>query len=1018
MKRQTPTEHVQLSVKATSSGRKTKEQRMKQALSKQHEMIKKALSNKPVFQTCYNPIVNEEEPISFLAEATRLAVGMKKDQYHEQMTKEQFDDLNDDHDKENNEDILLNDEAEQDKQILSIIGSRSNMKNYIPFTYDDFDELFMMATYKYTMNYQFRWPVISKTVYHIQKFKPYCHISEKLLLFIMIHMLHTGKPQKTIYNDLHLERIVKPPQNRCNNYEQAMMSYTLRKALYRFGEPLYTNLIDLRNKVEPRFRQSFGSIRTKEFNYIIDKLGTTISLVDGRNQNIPKQYKLVNNVKMADTSYYNHKTNGNGVKSEVKVDSDGLAIFVSKAYPASIHDSNLYYLGMNTCSCPNGYYEIGDGGYRGIPRMITPYPRTCSTRSKPTFISNNGIEVNIGFELKNSVINVIVKGAVYGFMKNKCVLDNGKLTGVVTNGKKYGFIDDRIHVDLKVTGIIDTTIPVDEKKPAVMTLRNATISGTIYIGNGKHEIVGIIYDSITGYPVQGDCMKAFNLAVASTRIMVENYFGRVNCLFSVSRNTFPFSLSLYDLVNKTTHALTNYHIRRYPLRNLGFYLFSNTSKSLNIPNYIISKIQVPSSIQKILYDKFNLKCKCIGDIMDSKYREKPGRKQKTPSFQFIVNRETEAESVNLKSAIQYMIDNTVQKEVTDADIFDLIFFYPERKSDEDPNLMRIRSSVEMREKISDSQSIDRSRLEQANERSTQIGDETTYEIDIPNDYSDNNTSATQIDDKNTDLMNMDEKKEDSNTNKTQAGDTAIDVIDLVDYCNESNINGTHINDMNNDVSKKTTREWLFSDFIDCWKEYNKKNLSSLACVLDSSVYTLFEEKLKTKKGTNKELTPTEKRNFKSKILRKNSKCRCIFIPCSHEQVHWNLIVLNLKKKIVIFLDSLEGDRYKPKAFINYLAETFECRTGRMKIETQNDCWSCGYRMLFIIRQVAFKDRGKKSLNLCPFDKVQYESFIAEVDKIWDIYKKARSTLPPQTVPWKGKQVYEVFITLIKEQDGK
>lgn len=208
------------------------------------------------------------------------------------------------------------------------------------------------------------------------------------------------------------------------------------------------------------------------------------------------------------------------------------------------------------------------------------------------------------------------------------------------------------------------------------------------------------------------------------------------------------------------------------------------------------------------------------------------------------------------------------------------------------------------------------------------------------------------------MEHQDEKKEDSNTNKTQVGDTTIDVVDLVDYCNESNINGTHINDMNNDVSKKTTREWLFSDFIDCWKEYNKKNLSSLACVLDSSVYTLFEEKLKTKKGTNKELTPTEKRNFKSKILRKNNKCRCIFIPCSHEQVHWNLIVLNLKKKIVIFLDSLEGDRYKPKAFINYLAETFECRTGRMKIETQNDCWSCGYRMLFIIRQVAFKDRGK------------------------------------------------------------
>ena len=108
-------------------------------------------------------------------------------------------------------------------------------------------------------------------------------------------------------------------------------------------------------------------MKSPEFNFIIPELEHAYSIVDGRNQEIPKQ-TIDKQKNITDSAYYNHKTNGNGIKTMVRVESLGYATFVSDSYPAAVHDSNVYYMELNTQEVPEGTFELADGGYRGIPR--------------------------------------------------------------------------------------------------------------------------------------------------------------------------------------------------------------------------------------------------------------------------------------------------------------------------------------------------------------------------------------------------------------------------------------------------------------------------------------------------------------------------------------------------------------------------------------------------------------------------------------------------------------------------
>ena len=72
--------------------------------------------------------------------------------------------------------------------------------------------------------------------------------------------------------------------------------------------------------------------------------------------------------------------------------------------------------------------------------------------------------------------------------------------------------------------------------------------------------------------------KMENLKIASSRIIVENFFGRVCSLWSISHKTFTWNHDLYDDVVSVCFALTNYHILSNPLRSTDSELFCNIRK--------------------------------------------------------------------------------------------------------------------------------------------------------------------------------------------------------------------------------------------------------------------------------------------------------------------------------------------------------------------------------------------------------------------------------------------------------
>ena len=73
--------------------------------------------------------------------------------------------------------------------------------------------------------------------------------------------------------------------------------------------------------------------------------------------------------------------------------------------------------------------------------------------------------------------------------------------------------------------------------------------------------------------VDFNMLKVFNSTLSSIRIIVENYFGRLNVLFKMTKQSFVYNASSYAYINKVATALTNCHIFFYPLRKFPYYYF-------------------------------------------------------------------------------------------------------------------------------------------------------------------------------------------------------------------------------------------------------------------------------------------------------------------------------------------------------------------------------------------------------------------------------------------------------------
>ena len=74
--------------------------------------------------------------------------------------------------------------------------------------------------------------------------------------------------------------------------------------------------------------------------------------------------------------------------------------------------------------------------------------------------------------------------------------------------------------------------------------------------------------------------EQFNRRVASDRIIVENYFGRVCGLWSVLERKWRWAEESYDNIFRLCLALTNWHVRNHPLRRDDFNRFQRIRNRL------------------------------------------------------------------------------------------------------------------------------------------------------------------------------------------------------------------------------------------------------------------------------------------------------------------------------------------------------------------------------------------------------------------------------------------------------
>ena len=737
------------------------------------EAVRKKLSNKPVFKEAYNPLISEKSVVTsrmMIAGLSSRINGLKilrgNDRDEGRKEKEAKGEVGGEPPKETGED-----------QILQVIEKRENMSGYIPFTWEEFIDLYSYSKYRYVFNYDTRWGQRTTTRVKTEKYASKIGIKRKFLFFFYVYYLHMYCSQKMCYEVLHLERFNHgKEEGRGKTSEQSFVSDILRKAINEFAVALYNNLIDIR-RIETSKKISIGSMKSPEFNFIIPELEHAYSIVDGRNQEIPKQ-TIDKQKNITDTAYYNHKTNGNGIKTMVRVESLGYATFVSDSYPAAVHDSNVYYMELNTQEVPEGTFELADGGYRGIPRVITPYPICSENVAKGTFVSDNGIELHMSFIAKINgdevVFNEIIIGSIYGEMKDKGRSFEGTIVGTTTKSL-FMNIDKPQYIEVKCIGdcCIDES-KIEANDPNFICVNNISFDGYLCDDDESYDITGTIDGDVYGMNGDLECMKLYNITFASCRILVENFFGRQNTLFAISRRLFNLSLGIYNMINKSAAAITNYHIHLKPLREFPFFLFCKECKSFNVSERMIKSMTLPESAKNILKELTH--CKDINTIQDiiGEYNETRGRRSNANAlFHFVRDINCNGKTMS-NDPFDYIKRNI--KEYNSTTVFNLKEIVTNEVKETEVQQVRKRKTTEMKSDKQETKMIEEKK-----------GDN----------------------DDNSDILNY----------------------DVMDRKKNSK----------DDAVKRIEGVWLSSDMLDCWKLVNDLNINPRIRMLDGGIYPQLKE---------------------------------------------------------------------------------------------------------------------------------------------------------------------------------
>ena len=125
-------------------------------------------------------------------------------------------------------------------------------------------------------------------------------------------------------------------------------------------------------------------------------------------------------------------------------------------------------------------------------------------------------------------------------------------------------------------------------------LKNYICEGTIESESDSSGLNGVIHTTVCRTSASTVFLRAYNNAISCIRLLVENYFGRMNVLFSICSEKYNLDLGYYDFICKYAVSLTNYHIKLHPLRTFPFQLFSlGNHSTLGIDLSYIKRLKIP-----------------------------------------------------------------------------------------------------------------------------------------------------------------------------------------------------------------------------------------------------------------------------------------------------------------------------------------------------------------------------------------------------------------------------------------
>ena len=117
----------------------------------------------------------------------------------------------------------------------------------------------------------------------------------------------------------------------------------------------------------------------------------------------------------------------------------------------------------------------------------------------------------------------------------------------------------------------------------------------------------------------------------------------------------------------------------------------------------------------------------------------------------------------------------------------------------------------------------------------------------------------------------------------------------------------------------------------------------------------------------------------------NESIENIVIPCCHSGIHWSLCVYKKLKNVLEVYDGYNYGDYKKLVLLLNFYNNYgnDVTLKKIKCPTQFDAWSCGYRMLYFIKNLFINKNEKLVVNGGDLNISLYSDILNELSIIYN-----------------------------------